>query len=147
MVPHHELGIRMLNSAARRADDVRLRRLVFEMSSYHDHELHELRTYFDDWDLIEVLDFPGRIGSERVDALDESSGIEHDVNWLWAMIEHHEGAMIIAQRQVDGGSRPSLRALAEKAIVVQGRELVDMHLLIGELCSELEVTACADSDD
>jgi hypothetical protein len=37
--------------------------------------------------------------------------------------------------------------LAEKAIVVQGRELDDMNWLIGELCSEQEVTACADSDD
>jgi uncharacterized protein (DUF305 family) len=145
MVPHHELGMRMLDTAARRADDVRLRRMVFEMSSYHDHELDELRVDLNAWGLAKITDFPGVISAERLLALDELSGAEHDVSWLRVMIEHHEGAMVIAHSQVKTGSKPSLISLAEQTIEVQSQELVEMRQLVDEICGEQQVSSCASS--
>jgi len=145
MVPHHELGMRMLDSAARRADDVRLRRMVFEMSSYHDHELHELRIDLSAWGLTEISDFPGVISAERLRALDELSGVEYHLRWLRTMIDHHEGALVIARSQVKVGSKPSLVSLAEQTIAVQGQELVEMRQLVDEICEEQQVSSCSSS--
>jgi uncharacterized protein (DUF305 family) len=129
MVPHHRLGLELMSIAERSADDVRLRRLVFEMSGYHHDELHELDGVLRRWRLAEAEEFPGRVDLARSAELAERPGTHSDVMWLDAMIEHHEGAIVLARQVIETGSRSDLRSLAERIIDVQQAEIDEMRTL------------------
>lgn len=137
MVPHHRLGLEMLEHAVPRVDDVRVRRLVFEMSGYHGDELHhwESQLFHD----AEVSIFPGWIAPDRLAALDDHTGPEYDVNWLVLMIEHHEGAIQLAADELTRVSRnsdPARHELAQRIAATQRAEIKEMRTLAQFLCSE-----------
>lgn len=136
MVPHHELGIRLIDNAVPRVDDVRLRRLIFKMSAYHDSELHEMEHRLTKWGGTAAQRFPGWISRFEVDGLSQLSGAAYDVRWLELMIEHHEGAVTLADAEVARGADAELRALARRIAEAQRDEIEKMTTLLGELCGD-----------
>ncbi len=139
MVPHHRLGIEMLEHAQPRVDDVRVRRLVFEMSGYHGDELHELESHLAHGNLDEAEVFPGWIAPERLSALDEITGPSYDVSWLLLMTEHHEGAVELAELElarIDPQPDDERRDLAWSIATTQRTEIDEMRALARLLCAE-----------
>lgn len=137
MVPHHRLGLEMLEHAIPRVDDVRVRRLVFEMSGYHDDELHHWESHLANG--AEASTFPGWIAPERLAALDDRTGPEYDAHWLALMIEHHEGAIELATAEltrVTHDSDPARHELAQRIAATQRAEIEEMRTLARFLCSE-----------
>jgi len=130
MVPHHRLGLELLALAEPRVDDVRVRRLVFQMSGYHHDELHQLEHHLAGWGLAEAEDYPGHLPPKVLTELAGTRGPDHDRAWLMAMIEHHEGALVIAHRQLDKGRDADLRRLAAGVVEVQRIELDRMRELL-----------------
>ena len=133
MVPHHRLGIVMVDHALPRVDDVETRRIVFEMSGYHVDELHELDRHLAHEGLTEVDRFPGWIDPARLDSLADRSGAAYDVGWLTAMVEHHEGAIALSEGMDDAGD--NFRSLARRIATVQGNEIMRMVEIIRRLCA------------
>ena len=139
MIPHHRLGIEMLKHAQSRVDDVRVRRLVFEMSGYHGDELHTLEMHLAHDGLVEATDFPGYVEPERLAALDDVSGPTYDVGWLLLMIEHHRGAVELADAEItrtEGGSDDERYDLARRIATLQRAEIDEMETLARFLCDE-----------
>lgn len=133
MKPHHALGIELISLAAPRADDVRLRRLVFEMSGYHHTEMNHLDHWMSDWQVAPATAYPGRIPPEHMARLAGLSGAEFDVAWLRAMIDHHEGALTIANRVIAAEPRPDIADMARTTVEVQSGEIASMRTLIDDL--------------
>lgn len=123
MVPHHRLGVELLEIAQPRVEDVRVRRLVFEMDGYHHSELHQLEHLVQQWDVAEASEFPGQLAPQVLDELRTTAGPRHDLAWLEAMIEHHEGALAITERQVRSGADADLRTLATAVAEAQRRDI------------------------
>lgn len=136
MVPHHELGIRMIDDAVPRVSDVRLRRMIFKMSAYHDAEMHVMQRLLDEWRVDPVAYFPGWIGPDALTALSSQSGRAYDVGWLTLMIEHHLGAVALARSQVATGGVDDLRSLARRIDATQRAEIDSMTQLRGLLCTD-----------
>jgi uncharacterized protein (DUF305 family) len=130
MVPHHQLGIEMIDSAVLRSDDVRLRKLVFQMQSYHEHELHQLSSLLQQWEISPAETFPGSIDPSRLAAIDQLSGPAYDIAWLNAMIEHHEGAVAIGKMQMKLGQIPDLIDVAKKVVTTQQAEIIEMQRIL-----------------
>lgn len=130
MVPHHRLGVELLEIAQPRVHDVRVRRLVFEMGGYHHDELHHLEHLLAQWGVAESSDFPGGLAPTVLDGLRATTGPDHDTAWLEAMIEHHEGAVMIADRQVNEGVDAELQQLARTVAEVQRSEIAAMKALL-----------------
>lgn len=126
MVPHHQLGVQLLDNAVSRVDDVRLRRLVFKMSSYHESELHDLEKRRDKWNVTDSTRFPGWVSPDDLDELDALSGPAYDLRWLDLMIAHHEGAVTVADAEDSEGTDALLRTLARRISVAQREEIVKM---------------------
>lgn len=135
MAPHHRLGITLLENAVPRADDVRLRRLVFKMSAYHASEFHDLERRADEWNVTTSAQFPGWISNDDIDALGRLTGTAYDVRWLELMIRHHEGALTLAAAEIAGGSDGDLEDLAQRISTSQRDEIERMRLLVEELCA------------
>jgi len=135
MVPHHRLGVELLEIAQPRVHDVRVRRLVFEMGDYHHSELHHLEHRVHEWEVSESVDFPGNLAPTVLDELRATAGPDHDLAWLGAMIEHHEGAVTMAERQLDAGTDVDLKRLARAVIEVQQAEIDVMEGLLSALIS------------
>jgi uncharacterized protein (DUF305 family) len=130
MVPHHRLGLELLVLAEPRVEDVRVRRLVFEMAGYHDLDLHHLEHYLTEWSLAEAEMYPGWIAPERVRQLGELSGAAFDLEWLRVMTEHHEGALALADLMLQSGTNSTVKRLAAVVMEQQTRELAEMRRLI-----------------
>ena len=130
MVAHHQLGMTMVESAVLRSDDVRLRKLVFEMQSYHGHELHQLSSHLQKWNIDEAKVFPGFIEPIRLEKIDQLTGPAYDKAWILAMIEHHEGAVEIGKNQLLAGNAPDLISLAKKVVVTQQTEILEMKKIL-----------------
>lgn len=133
MIPHHHLGMELIDQATRRVDDTRVRRLVFEMSTYHQSELDQLHDWAKEWNVLVATDFPGRLDSVRLAGLAALSGTDYDRRWLELMIEHHEGALDIAQRQIDRGSVDASIDMATAVRDVQTKDIEEMENLLVSL--------------
>lgn len=134
MVPHHRLGVELLDNAVPRVDDVRLRRLVFKMSAYHESELHDLERRVTDWGVAASVRYPGWISDDDINELFGLVGSDYDIRWLELMIAHHEGAVTLAMAEAAGGADSGLRAFANRVATAQREEVAKMKDLLAELC-------------
>lgn len=143
MIPHHELGMKLIDDATLHSYDVRLRRLVFEMSGYHGEELAQLHEMADH-DHMSVADvFPGSLSAADLGALSTRPGPSHDTWWLHLMLIHHEGALQIASKALSSRVSDAIEVMAKNTTAVQTKEIADMRELLNELCTvDLNLPGC-----
>lgn len=134
MLPHHHLGMTLIEEATVHSSDVRLRRLVFEMGGYHGSEVATLTQWADQHAIDSAADFPGDLEPARVAELPQLGGEEHDIDWLDLMIRHHRGALTIADDAIGHGQQPDVRQLAGEVRRVQSDEIAAMEDLRTALC-------------
>lgn len=134
MIPHHLVGVKLLDDAAIRTNDVRLRRLVFEMQGYHHAEIHELEAMADEWSVNPREVFPGYIDTADFADLARASGVDYDALWLNLMIRHHDGALQLANDALHSSASSRISKMAEATLLTQSREVLLMRRLHGLLC-------------
>lgn len=132
MVPHHEAGIALDDAALRRTDDVRVRHLAFEMNAYQGRELDDLRA------LATHATGPpmtpmGMPTANELAGLESLRGAAFDRAFLTIMIRHHEGAVVMAERDGRAGTSAAVRRLAEVLVIAQTDQLTRMRALLSEL--------------
>ena len=130
MIPHHELGLELLDIGAHSVDDVRLRRLIFEMNNYHADDHARLMQWSFEWGTREADNFPGKITDSEMRALATMTGSEFDREWLRLMIAHHRGALEIAA--VDSENQ-DVSLLATRIESIQRQEIELMESLLHTL--------------
>ncbi|MFM2181395.1 MAG: hypothetical protein RIR54_689, partial [Actinomycetota bacterium] len=59
-----------------------------------------------------------------------ASAGEFERMWLTMMIEHHEGAVVMAEEVITGGGDPQVRTLAEAVVAQQSDEITRMKALL-----------------
>ncbi|MFN8379564.1 MAG: DUF305 domain-containing protein [Anaerolineae bacterium] len=64
---------------------------------------------------------------------DRLTGLDYDLAWLEAMIEHHDGAVHMSERILQWAQHDELRTLANAIITAQSAEIEQMEALITEL--------------
>lgn len=135
MIPHHRLGMELIDEATVHSDGVELRRMVFEMGGYHHDEAAQLSTWATRWHLEEERTFPGDLRPADVNRLSSLTGPAHDAWWLRLMIDHHRGALVIAREAVVHASDPGVVSMARSVITVQEQQIEDMEGLSGRICA------------
>ena len=76
-------------------------------------------------------DMPGMMSAEQMRELEEAPDEEFESLWLTMMIEHHQGAVEMAEQVLDEGRHPATAALAEEIIETQRAEIETMERLLG----------------
>ena len=75
----------------------------------------------------------GMMTEEDMQALDAATGTEASRLFLEQMIEHHRGAIDMAQDEVDDGQNSDAVSLAQKIIDTQTAEITTMEEILATL--------------
>ena len=81
----------------------------------------------------DIEDMPGMMSEEDMQSLEDVSDAEFEALWLDMMIEHHEGAIELAQSEQDDGIFEPALSVAEDVISTQTDEISVMEDLRGPL--------------
>jgi uncharacterized protein (DUF305 family) len=147
MVPHHEQAIEMAQLAQGRASSADVLELADNIEAAQGPEIDTLKGWLESWgedgpssDMagMDHGDMSNDSGGAMAGMMDEdemndlkaASGAAWDRMFLEMMIRHHEGAIEMAQAEVDDGQNPDATAMAAKIISDQQAEITQMQQLL-----------------
>ncbi|WP_323380076.1 DUF305 domain-containing protein [Streptomyces alkaliphilus] len=143
MIPHHRQALEMSELAPDRAASPEVRTLAEEIEAAQGPEIETLTDWLDEWG-VEDADghgdhdghgahgMPGMLTEEQMNRLAALDGEEFDTAFLELMIEHHEGALVMARQVLADGSHEPTADLAREIIDGQEAEIERMRELLGE---------------
>ena len=141
MIVHHEQAIEM-SDIILAADGVvpEVTALAQQIKAAQGPEIDRLEGWLDDWgvgaderDTDGMGHGDGMMGDDDLAALRAAEGPEASRLFLEQMVAHHEGAVEMAQAQVDDGSDPEAIELAQTIIDAQTDEIRTMQDLLAAL--------------
>jgi len=141
MIVHHEQAIEMSDIVlAKDGLDPEVMELAEAIKTAQAPEMEQLQGWLDDWGVdpdeheMDGMDHgDGMMSEEDLAALEAAGGAEASRLFLEQMIVHHEGAVAMAQIQVDEGSNPDAVEFARTIIDAQTAEIQEMEDLLASL--------------
>lgn len=140
MIPHHQQAVEMSYVLlANDGVDEGVAALAERMKAAQGPEIEQMQEWldaqgFDMGDMDDMgmggMEHSGMMSEEDMDALEAAEGAEASRLFLEQMIEHHEGAIEMAEAQVADGEDPEMVALAESIIESQTAEIAEMQELL-----------------
>ena len=155
MIPHHAQAVQMVVMAQGRELDPEVASLMEDIRDAQVPEIETMSDWLVTWgepvpetsldhanaghdgdghggdgmDMSEMGDMPGMMDDERMDGLDRTQGSAFQEMWTEMMIEHHEGAIEMAEAEVEDGHNPEAIAMAEQIIESQTAEIETLQAL------------------
>lgn len=138
MIPHHQQAVEMAQLADERAGSDEVRDLAADIETAQGPEIETMTGWLEDWDaevpdpsMEGMDDMAGMMSAGDMSALEGTSGTEFDQMWLTMMIEHHEGAIEMADTEQADGENDDAVELAETIEQTQAAEIEQMEQLLG----------------
>lgn len=139
MIEHHQGAIDMATIALERAEHPEVRQLSEDIISAQQAEIEQMRAWQREWFGAEATP-AGHAGHGMSD---EEMGMAIDLEelrraepfdraFLEAMIQHHEGAVRMAERIRASTQRPELQELASEIITTQRAEMEQMRAWLAD---------------
>ena len=142
MIPHHEQAIEMSDTLLAKSDiDPEVTALAEQIKAAQQPEIEQMEEWLDAWgadmpgmdDMDGMHHGDGMMSEDDMEALEAATGTEAARLFLEQMIEHHEGAIDMAQDEVDDGQNADAVALADDIIASQTEEIATMRELLAQL--------------
>ena len=145
MIPHHEQAIEMSEIIlAKSGVDPDVSALAEQIRAAQDPEITLMDQWLDDWGLPSMrgaggMDHGGSGGTDGMDGmmsdeqmheLEDAEGADGSTLFLELMIDHHEGAVEMAEDAIDDGRSSEVRELAEQIVTSQTAEIATMRELL-----------------
>jgi uncharacterized protein (DUF305 family) len=141
MIPHHEQAVVMADLAPTRAQDPQIIELATEIKGAQQPEIDQMAAWLEEWGVPRLAGdeamaahgshgMSGMLTDEQLAELEASSGTDFDQLFAQLMIEHHEGAIEMANAVVDS-SDPRVAQLAQQIIRTQEAEIEQLRPLAG----------------
>ncbi len=147
MLAHHAQAIEMADMAVDKAQDPDVVELATSVKEAQQPEIETMSGWLEAWDepVPDVGegsmsgmdhgsmgdDMPGMMTSEEMQRLDDASGEQFEQLWLEMMIEHHTGAVQMAEAELGNGESTDAKELAQTIIDAQEAEISTMERLLG----------------
>lgn len=137
MIPHHQQAIEMSDVILAKDDiDEQVTALAEQIKAAQGPEIEQMESWLDDWgtgmgDMGGMGD--GMMSPADMQALEGATGDEASRLFLEQMIEHHQGAIEMAQNEVDNGQNADVLALAQNIITSQTAEIATMEEILASL--------------
>lgn len=139
MIPHHEQAVEMSEDIlAKDGVDQRVVDLATEIKAAQDPEIQQMKSWLTAWGADEGMagmdhGTTGMMSDDDMMALRDASGAEADRLFLEQMTLHHEGALAMAQIELDAGENADATALAQAIVTSQTAEIKVMKDLLAAL--------------
>ncbi|WP_231737344.1 DUF305 domain-containing protein [Mycobacterium sp. IS-1742] len=163
MIPHHQQAIEMSDMVtAKQGVDPRVTEMAKQIKAAQGPEIEQMRGWVDQWGMPgpnaprgdmgphhggmpggpmmpgmpAMNGMPGMDGMmspAEMQALQNAQGVEASRLFLTQMIRHHEGAITMAQNEIDNGQFPDTIALARSIVTSQKKEIDTMNQILGSL--------------
>lgn len=139
MIEHHEQAVEMSDTIlSMEGVDERIVSLAEEIKAAQEPEIRKMDQWLEDWDAdmnnMGGMDHGnGMMSDEDMQALEDATGADAGRLFLEQMIQHHEGAVDMAQDEVDNGQNSDAVALAETIIESQTTEIATMEEILATL--------------
>jgi uncharacterized protein (DUF305 family) len=140
MIPHHQQAVMMSQMAESAAGQTRVKKLAGQIEAAQAPEIKQMRGWLTAWNVEEAdaaghmamghgsdgMDMPGMMTTQQMSDLSSSKGTTFDEMFLTMMIEHHEGAIDMANTVKTDGKNPDVGKLADAIIKGQTAEIATM---------------------
>jgi len=142
MIPHHEQAVEMSELIlAKDGVAAEVAALAEQIRAAQEPEIALMEQWLDDWGLPSMSGMggmdhggsggmDGMMSDEQMAELETADGATGSTIFLELMIEHHEGAIEMAQEVINDGRDAGVRTLAEQIIVSQTAEIATMRELL-----------------
>ncbi|KRF11462.1 hypothetical protein ASG90_17115 [Nocardioides sp. Soil797] len=148
MMQHHAQALQMVDMTMGRKLDPAVQKLVEEIRAAQAPEIEQMNDWLVDWgqpapetgrdhsnahgdgEMEMDQEMPGMMSSEDMDRLQAAGGDEFQQMWLEMMIEHHKGAIEMAQTEQAEGVNPDAMKMAEAIESSQQAEITIMEKLL-----------------
>ena len=148
MIQHHAQALQMVDLTMRSDLDSEVRLLTEDIRAAQAPEIEQMTQWLTSWDqpIPETVrdhanahgdgdmesgpDMPGMMSDDQMSELEAATGSEFQAMWLEMMVEHHQGAIEMAEtEQSDGTFAPAIE-LAESIESSQEKEIDTIEQLI-----------------
>ncbi len=140
MIPHHEQAVAMSALAPSRTQNAAVLKLAKQIEAAQGPEIAQMKSWLTGWnEPLTVGDMggmahgggSGMMKPEQMTALEKAKGAAFDKLYLQDMIAHHEGAVTMAQQELDSGENQQVKTLAQAVIDGQTKEISEMKQMLG----------------
>ncbi len=134
MIPHHQQAVDMGVLAETRAGKEVVRKLAAEIKDEQAPEIELMKSWLESagapLEMGHSMDMPGLLSASQMDNLAAASGDQFDKLYLLSMIEHHKGAIEMAQAVLTS-KNINVKALAESIVSTQTDQVAYIESLLG----------------
>ncbi|MEU8850094.1 DUF305 domain-containing protein [Streptomyces sp. NPDC048564] len=141
MIPHHEQALEMAKLADGRASDAEIKTLVADIEKAQVPEIQTMKSWLKAWGKPESAEegmpgmdhgsggvehgsgMAGMMSEEDMQKLEAAKGTEFDRMFAEMMIEHHEGAITMAEDEQKNGRNTTAKKLAAAVVRAQTTEV------------------------
>lgn len=143
MIPHHEQAIEMAEMAIEQASAPEVRDLAERIKAAQGPEIETLRGWLEEWGEEEAPDdsmggmehgsSSGMMSQDDMAELGDLEGAEFEREFLTMMKEHHEGAIAMAETELDEGKFEAALEMAQEIVDTQSAEIEEINELMASL--------------
>ncbi|GAA3807430.1 DUF305 domain-containing protein [Streptomyces phyllanthi] len=146
MIPHHEQALEMARLADGRASDAEIKKIVGKIEKAQDPEITTMKGWLESWKqptAVESMpgmdhggadsDGGGMMSDADMNELKAMKGGEFDEMFAEMMIEHHEGAITMAEAEQKNGKNADAVNLAGDIVKGQSTEVEQLQAILDRL--------------
>ncbi len=141
MIPHHTQAVEMADLATTRASAAKVKDLAVRIKAAQGPEIATMTTWLKSWNKPVTasggMDMGGSTGSGMgmmsaadMKSLTASTGTAFDKMFLTMMVEHHKGAIGMANTERATGKSADAKTLADTIVTGQQAEIDEMNKLL-----------------
>ncbi|GAB3601716.1 DUF305 domain-containing protein [Kineococcus gypseus] len=149
MLVHHRGAIEMAQMAPERASSPQVKELAASIDAAQQPEIEQMTSWLQAWgepveagSSMEGMDhsmhgsstsggsMPGTMSEEQMTQLNAATGADFDRVFLQMMIEHHTGAVQMAETEQRDGLNPQALELADSIVTSQSAEIARMQQML-----------------
>ncbi|GAA3704712.1 DUF305 domain-containing protein [Zhihengliuella alba] len=138
MIPHHRQALEMSEIMLAKEDlPPAVRDLAERIKAAQGPEIEAMDSWLEAWGAAagdhgdHAMD--GMLTEEQLQQLESADGPQAAEQFLAGMIEHHRGAVEMAEQELEAGRNADALALADRVIADQTAEIEEMEGLLAEL--------------
>lgn len=135
MIPHHSQAVEMVDILLAKQDvDPRVVTLAENIRAAQGPEIEQMQGWLDSWGNPQMPgmggSMTGMVDPAELETLRAAAGPEASTIFLEQMIGHHEGAIVMARDEIDGGQFAPAVEMARAIVDGQGVEIDEMRSIL-----------------